>query len=274
MASTPEILIDAQRPRRGVDLRELWEYRDLLWLFVRRDIAVRYRQTALGALWAVLQPLVMMIIFTLIFGRFIGIPSDGIPYALFAFSGLLPWQFLAGSVGAAGNSVLASGHLISKVYFPRLLIPVSTLGRPLADLVISTTFMFVLAAAFGYWPSAGLVALPLLFVLTAVLALGTGALIAALTMSYRDVGHLVGPLITLWMFLTPVIYPPSLVPENWRWLLILNPMSGIVTAIRSAWFGLPWDLPALAASVVISLVALAVGVRYFRAVERKFVDLL
>lgn len=274
MAQTEVVIIDASRPRRGFDLRELWRYRDLLYVLARRDVAVRYRQTALGALWAVLHPLITMAIFSLVFGRLARIPSDGLPYPLFAFAGLLPWIFFASGFSAAGNSIVNQSNLITKVYFPRLIIPIAAVGAPALDLLISSGFMLVLMAYYGLWPSLTALWLPLLFLLTAIIAIGTGSLIAALLVSYRDFRHLLQPLIMVWLFSTPVIYPPTLIPEEWRWLLFLNPMAGTVSAIRSAWFGQPFDLGALALSAGVALLLLLFGVSYFRKVERRFADVI
>lgn len=272
--TTNEVIIDASKPRLGLNVREIWRYRDLLYVLAKRDISVRYRQTALGALWAILQPLGTMLIFTLIFGRLARMPSDGVPYSLFAFAGLLPWIFFASALSSVGTSVVSSSNLVTKVYFPRLIIPMAAIGAPFLDLVISTGFMFVLMMYHGYWPTLNLLWLPCLFLLAALTAIGVGTLIAALTVSYRDFRHLLQPLITFWLFLTPVIYPPSIVPEQWRWLLFLNPMSGVVGAIRSAWFGHPFDLQAVGASIAISLLLLWIGISYFRSVERRFADII
>lgn len=269
-----EVIIDASKPQHGLNVQEIWRYRDLLFVLARRDIAVRYRQTALGALWAILQPLFTMLIFTLIFGRLARMPSDGVPYSLFAFAGLIPWIFFASALNAVGTSVVSSSNLVTKVYFPRLIIPIAAVGAPFIDLLISTAFMFVLMIYRGYMPAVSVLWLPCLFLLTALTAVGVGTLIAALTVSYRDFRHLLHPLITFWLFLTPVIYPPSIVPENIRWLLFLNPMAGIVDAMRSAWFGHPFDLQSLGLSVGISFLMVWIGIFYFRSVERRFADII
>lgn len=272
--SVDEVTIDAARRRRSLDLRELWRYRDLWLLLVRRDISVRYRQTALGVLWAVLQPVVQMLIFSVIFGRLARMPSEGVPYPLYAFAALLPWLFFSSAFNSIGTSLISSGNLITKVYFPRLVAPLAAVGAPSVDLAISTVCMFVLMAWMGYWPSAQIVWLPLLYLLTAVIAIGVGTLVAALAVAYRDFRNLMQPVIMAWMFLTPIIYPPTIVPEQWRWLLQLNPMTGVVGAIRSAWFGLPFDLASLGLSAVLALLLLVVGFSYFRHAERRFADII
>lgn len=269
-----ETIVDAARPRRGIDLRELWRYRDLLIVLAHRDIAVRYRQTVLGVLWAILLPVSTMVVFTVVFGRLAKLPSDGIPYSLFALAGLLPWIFFSTALNAIAMSVVASGNLISKVYFPRLIVPAAALGAPLVDLLVASAFFLVLLAAQGYWPSASALVIPLLFVTTALTALGVGTLIAALMVSYRDFRHLIQPMLLLWLFLTPVVYPLKLVPEAWRWLLWLNPLAGTIEGIRAAWFGLPFDVPAIVASFAVSLALLWIGVAFFRSVERRFADII
>jgi lipopolysaccharide transport system permease protein len=274
MTPTDDIIVDSQKPQGVFNLRELWRYRDLLFVLAKRDVSVRYRQTSLGVVWAVLQPLITMLIFSLIFGRLAGIKSGDVPYSLFAFSGLLPWIFFSSAVTAAGSSVLNSSNLVTKVYFPRIIIPIAAVGAPLVDLLIATAFMFLLMLYKGYWPATSVIWLPCLFMLMAITALGVGALLAALIVAYRDFRHLLAPLITSWMFLTPVIYPPTMVPEAWRWLLLFNPMAGIVGGIRSAWFGTPMDFQALGAAAVISLLMLWAGVAYFRSVQQRFADIV
>lgn len=272
--TTDDIIIDADRPRQGLDLRELWRYRDLFYVLARRDIAVRYKQTALGALWAILQPLFTMLIFTVVFGRFARMPSDGIPYSLFAFAGLLPWMFFANAFGASGNSIISSSRLVKKVYFPRLIIPISAIGASLVDLLISTAFMFLLMAYNGYTLSINVLWLPCLYLLAAITAAGVGTLIAALSVAYRDFRHVLHPMITVWMFMTPVIYPPSLIPEQWRALIFLNPMAGVIDAIRSAWFDRPFDMQAIGISAAMSFLILWIGITYFRSVEKSFADII
>lgn len=269
-----EIIIEAKAGRSGWQLQELWRYRDLLLLLAKRDVTIRYRQTLLGAAWALLQPLATVGIFTLIFGRLAGMPSDGIPYSLFAFAGLLPWLFFSSALNAAGNSVVNSSNLVTKVYFPRLIIPVSAIGAPLVDLAITMTFMLVMLWYHGMSLTLQILWLPPLLLLTALTAIGMGTLVAALTVNYRDFRHILPPLTTLWMFMTPIIYPASLIPEDWRWLLFLNPMSGIVGGIRSAWFGTEFDLLALGYSTSIAVLFLIVGISYFRVTERRFADIV
>lgn len=270
-----EVTISADE-RRGhlFDLREVLRYRDLLGVLARRDVAVRYRQSALGALWAVLQPLGTMLIFSVIFGRLLRIPADGVPYPLFAFAGLLPWLFFASSINAAGTSVINTPNLITKVYFPRIVIPIAAMGAPTLDFLVSSALMLVLALAYGVVPSVQLVALPILMAIAALAALGVGSFIAAMAVAYRDFRHVLPFLTSSWMFLTPVIYPASFVPEAWRPLLYLNPMAGVVGGVRSAWFGTPFDWTGIALSAGMAVALFLAGVGYFRSVERRFADMV
>jgi lipopolysaccharide transport system permease protein len=259
---------------RMLDVRELWAYRELLWVLAGRDVRVRYKQTVLGVGWAVLRPLLSMIIFTLVFGRLARMPSDGQPYPVFVYSALLPWTFFSAAVTAAGGSLVASANLISKVYFPRLIVPLSSIGTHVVDMLVSTFVMFLLMLVYGVPWTWRLAAAPLLFLITVLTALGIGTLVSALTVAYRDVNHLLPFMMQIWMFVTPVIYPVSIVPERWRWLLALNPMTGLIEGFRSAFLGLPFDLASLAVSGAVSAAAFVVGVAYFERVERRFADVI
>lgn len=259
---------------RLLDLNELWAYRELLWVLTTRDIKVRYKQTVLGAGWAIIQPVMTMVVFSIIFGRFAKMPSEGFPYPVFVYAGLLPWMFFANALTRAGSSVVGSAHLVSKVYFPRLIIPLSSIGTGVVDLAISTAVLFVIMLYFGVEWSANLLAAPLLLVLVVFLALGVGTLIAALNVAYRDFSYLTPFLVQLWMFATPVIYPASLVPERWHWLLYLNPMSGIIEGFRSAFLGKPFDLLPIGLSLLTAIVLFVIGVLYFEKVERRFADII
>ncbi len=208
----------------ALNLRDLWEYRELLYFLTWRDIKVRYKQTLLGVAWVIFQPLLSMIIFTFVFGRMVGVPSDGIPYALFAYAGLLPWTFFSGAVTRSGNSLVGSAHLITKVYFPRLIIPGAAVAAGLIDFAIAFILLAVLMACYSVPLGFGLLMLPLLVLLTALLALGIGMWASAMNVKYRDVGHILPFMITLGMFASPIIYPSSIVPAKWRWLFELNPL--------------------------------------------------
>jgi lipopolysaccharide transport system permease protein len=257
-----------------LDVRELWSYRELLWVLILRDLKVRYKQTALGVVWVILRPLVTMGIFTVVFGRLAKIPSDGYPYAIFVYSALLPWNFFTGSVGASGSSMVGSSNLISKVYFPRLIIPIAAVGSGLADLAVSALFLLVLMPLFGVGWSMNLLAAPVIVFVILVLALGIGTLFSALIVAYRDFSAVMTFLLQIWMYVTPVVYPASLVPESWRWVLYLNPMAALVDGFRSMLLGKPFDVPALCVSLAIAVIAFVAGVAYFEKVERRFVDII
>lgn len=265
------------QPPRGwqmLDWRELWAYRELLWVLTARDIKVRYKQTVLGAGWAILRPVLTMAIFSVVFGRLAQMPSDGLPYPIFVYAGLLPWTFFAAAIGTSGNSLVGSAHLVSKVYFPRLIIPLSSVGAGLVDLLISTAILLLLMLWYGVGWTANLLAAPLLLLLVIFTALGVGTLLSALTVAYRDFTHLTPFMVQIWMYVTPVIFPLSLVPEQWRWVLYINPMTGLVEGFRSAFLGQPFDLVGLGISAGIALVLFLAGVAYFERVERRFADII
>jgi lipopolysaccharide transport system permease protein len=264
------------RPRRGwvaIDWRELWLQRELLFFLILRDVKVRYKQTVLGVGWAVLQPLFMMVIFTLFFGRMAGIPSHGFPYPVFNYAGLLPWVFFSNSVTLAGLSLVNHQALLTKVYLPRLFVPSAHIGGALVDLSISFCVFLVLMTAYGIMPGSGVVMLPVLILLTIAAALGAGLTLAALTVSYRDFRYLQQFMLQAWMFLSPVIYPLSEVPERYQWIMALNPLTGIIEGYRSAFLGLPWNWPVLGISTVVTALMLMFGLFYFRKTERRFADI-
>ncbi len=263
------------RPRSGwiaIDWRELWVARELLYFLVLRDVKVRYKQTVLGVAWAVLQPVFTMIVFTIIFGRFAKIPSDGLPYAVFVFAGLLPWTFFSNNISQASQSLLNQQSLLTKIYLPRLFIPASAIGSGLIDLLVSFAVFGLLMIYYGVRVGPGLLALPILVALTAAASLGVGLTLAALIVTYRDFRYVVPFLVQSWMYLSPVIYPVSLVPVKWQPFLALNPMAGIIDAFRSAMLGLPWNVATLAVSTVSSIALLVYGLFYFRRTERSFAD--
>lgn len=263
------------RPRSGwiaIDWSELWESRELLVFLILRDIKVRYKQTVLGVAWAVLQPLFTMVIFTIIFGRFAKIPSDGLPYAVFVFAGLLPWTFFSNALSQASQSLVNQQALLTKIYLPRLFVPAAPIGGGLIDLGVSFGVFACIMFFYRSTPGWGVLALPFLVLLTAVAALGVGLALAALTVTYRDFRYVVPFMIQSWMYLSPVIYPVSIVPQEWHWVLALNPMAGIIDAFRSSLFGLPWNPLTLAVSTASALILLAYGLFYFRKTERRFAD--
>ena len=263
------------RPRTGwiaIDWRELWEARELLYFLALRDIKVRYKQTVLGVAWAVLQPLFTMIIFTVIFGRFAKIPSDGLPYSVFVFAGLLPWTFFSNTVSQASMSLVNQQSLLTKIYLPRLFVPAASLGSGLIDLAVSFAVLAALMAYHGVGVGPGLLAVPALVLLTAAASLGVSLALAALIVSYRDFRYVLPFLVQTWLYISPVIYPVSMVPERWRPLLAVNPMAGLIDGYRSALLGAPWNPTALAISAVSSILLLLFGLYYFRKTERNFAD--
>jgi len=255
-----------------IDWRELWAYRELLGFLVWRDLKVRYKQTVLGAAWAILQPLMTMAVFTILFGRWANMPSDGLPYSLFAFAALIPWSFFANALAATSGSLVGSTHLISKVYFPRLLIPLSSLGMGLMDVVISLAVMLVMMQFYDVAITWQLLALPAVIGLTLAIAFGVGAAVSSLNVMYRDIRYVVPFLTQIWMFGSPVIYPVSLVPAEWRWAYYLNPMAGAIDGFRAALLGTPFNLPALGMSAIVTAVLLWIGLAYFRRVEGRIAD--
>lgn len=273
----PEQPLHLLRPSHGwvpVDLRELWRFRELLYFLAWRDIKVRYKQTVLGIAWAVIQPLFTMLIFTLFFGRLAGMPSDNIPYPLFAYAGLLPWTFFASAVTNSGNSLVGSANLISKVYFPRVIVPGATALAALVDFAIA----FVLLAGMMVYYDVGvgwnLLMLPVLIALTIVLAVGVGLWMSAMNVKYRDVRYALPFLIQIGLFITPIIYPASIVPEHWRWLLHLNPLAGIIESYRAALFDRPFNWPALGLSAAITAVVFIYSAFMFRRMEKTFADVI
>jgi lipopolysaccharide transport system permease protein len=264
-------------PRSGwvpIDWRELWDYRDLLAFLVWRDVKVRYKQTVLGAAWAILQPLATMAVFTVLFGRWAKMPSDGVPYPLFAFAALMPWTFFANAVSTSANSLVGNTHLVTKVYFPRLLIALSGICTGVLDLAVSLVVMLGLMAFYGVGVSWQIAALPLLTLLVLLVAFGVGSALAALCAMYRDVRYVVPFLLQLWMFASPVIYPLSFVPPERQWIFYLNPMVGAIDGFRSALLGLPFAWAPIAWSAAIAVACVWGGLMYFRRVERRVADLI
>lgn len=272
--SRPVVDVDASASWTGVSLAELWSYRDLAAFLVWRDVRVRYKQTALGATWAVIQPLFAMLIFTLFFGRLAGIPSDGIPYPLFAYAGLLPWSFFSNAVTNAGESLVANSSLVTKVYFPRVIIPGAAVAAGLVDFAIAFCILVVIMALYRVAPGWGIALLPLLVLLTTMLAVAVGMWISAINVKYRDVRYALPFVIQVWMFATPIVYPASLVPERWRWLLALNPIAGIIDGYRSALFGRPFDWSLLSISAAVTVALLLYSFVSFTKMEQRFADIV
>ncbi|HEX9942037.1 MAG TPA: ABC transporter permease [Thermoanaerobaculia bacterium] len=266
------------RPSRGwasIGLRELWEYRELLYFLVWRDVKVRYKQTALGAAWAILQPVATMVVFSLFFGRLAGVPSDGVPYPVFSLAGLVPWTFFATGLVQSANSLVGSQNLITKVYFPRLAIPVATVLAGAMDFALAFLVLLGVMLGYGIVPSARIVWLAPLLLLSFITALGVGLWLSALNVRYRDVRYVLPFLVQLWLLATPIAYPSSLLAEPWRTLYGINPMAGVVEGFRWALLGTgPSPGPLLAASAAAALALLASGLVYFRRMERTFADVV
>jgi lipopolysaccharide transport system permease protein len=270
----PIVVIEPSKAWVALNFRDLWHYRDLLYILMMRDIKVRYKQTALGAAWAIIQPLFTMLIFTLFFGRLAGMPSDNIPYPLFAYAGLLPWTFFSNAITNSGNSLVGSSNLITKVYFPRMIIPTAAVGSGLLDFLIAFVLLIGLMFYYGAGLSINILMLPVLIVLTSLLAIGVGMWMSALNVKYRDIRYALPFLVQLGLFATPIIYPASLVPEKYRWLLWLNPVAGQIEAYRSAFFGKPFDWLALGISTALTLIILFYAAFMFKRMEKSFADII
>ena len=275
IADISVIRIEPSRGWVSIELSELWTYRELLYFLIWRDVKVRYKQTVIGIGWAILQPLLTMVIFTMIFGNFAKIPSDGLPYPVFAFTALLPWNLFAGALNRCTLSLVGSANLITKVYFPRLIVPVSAIISGIIDFAIAFVFLLGLMLWFHIVPTWGAIALPIFLLLTLITALAVGLWLSALDVRYRDVGHAIPFLIQIWMFLSPVAYPLSVVPEKWRLLYSLNPMVGVIEGFRWALLGKESpDFKVIAVSTAVVVALLLSGVVYFKRIERTFADVV
>jgi lipopolysaccharide transport system permease protein len=270
----PILTIAPSRSFSTQKLREIFTYRELLYFLTWRDVKVRYKQTALGAAWAILQPLFMMIIFTIFFGRLAGISTGTVPYPLFALAGLVPWTFFSNSVTASSNSLVGSANLITKVYFPRLIVPSAAMMAGLVDFLLAFLLLVVLMVFYQVQPTTHLLFLPILILMTAVFSLGVGIWMSALNVKYRDVRFALPFLIQLWLFVSSVIVPSTSIPQKYRWLLLLNPMSGIIEGYRSSLFGLPFDWTSIIVAAVISTLVLMFAIYSFSRVERSFADVI
>jgi lipopolysaccharide transport system permease protein len=258
---------------RFLNLPELWRYRELLFFLVWRDVMVRYKQTAIGMLWVVLQPVAMVAVFTLFFGRLAKIPSDNIPYPLFAFAALLPWQVFSRAVTESANSLVTDQRLISRIYFPRIIVPTTSVMAALVDFSVAFIVFLGIMAWYGFMPGLHILYLPLFLLLMLLTALGVGYWLSALNIEYRDVAQVLPFLSQFWMFLTPVVYSSTLVPERWRVLYALNPMVGVVEGFRWSLLGVgPGPSTMLAASGAVALAIFISGIFWFRSRERTFAD--
>jgi lipopolysaccharide transport system permease protein len=259
---------------RGLDLRELWQYRELAGFLALRDLKVRYKQAAFGAAWAVLQPLIGVVVFTVVFRRLAKVPSDGIPYQVFAFLGLAVWAYVSGGVTKAAQSLVSNSPLVTKVYFPRVLAPLAAVLPGLLDLTLSLVVLGALMAVARLAPTWAALTLPFWVLALLVVTLGVGIWLGALNVQYRDVNQAITLLVQLWLFLSPVAYPSSLVPDAWRPLYALNPLAGILDGFRWALLGAPWPGPTLAISLTVAAALLASSLVYFQRVERRFADVI
>jgi lipopolysaccharide transport system permease protein len=273
-----EVPVTVIEPSRGwvsLRLRGLWRARELLYFLIWRDVKVRYKQTILGAAWAILQPLLTMVVFSIFFGKLAGMPSDGVPYPLFAYVALVPWTFFANGLTLSSNSLVSNQTLLRKVYFPRLVIPISAVASGLIDFGIAFVVLLALAARYGVAPTAHMLWLPAFVLLALVTALGVGLWFAALNVLYRDIQYVVPFLVQVWLYATPIVYPSSLVPERWRTLYAINPMVGVVEGFRWALLGTgAGPGPMIVVSSLAALATLIGGLFFFRRMEKSFSDVV
>jgi lipopolysaccharide transport system permease protein len=275
LSSLPTLRIDPPSGWASMNFRELWDYRELLYFLIWRDVKVRYKQTVLGAAWAIIQPFFMMVVFSLFFGRLARMPSDGIPYPVFAFCALLPWQLFAHALTESSNSIVANERLITKVYFPRLIVPIAAVLSGLIDFCIAFIILLVMMAYYGIVPGWAIITLPGLILFAIITALAVGLWLSALNVQYRDVRYTINFLMQVWLFATPVAYSSSIVPERWRALYGLNPMAGVVEGFRWALLGKTEPPGALLwVSVAVVILLLAGGLFYFRRMEQQFADIV
>lgn len=270
----PLMVIEPSSSRFAINLRDLWVYRELLYLLAWRDVKVRYKQTLFGVAWVILQPLITTLIFTIVLGKLAQIPSENIAYPLFAYTGLLPWTFFSGAVTNTGGSLVSNANLITKVYFPRVIIPGAAIGARLVDLGIGFVIMAGMMLYYGLTPTWHLLFLPLAVFLLIALSMAIGMWMSALNVKYRDIGAILPTLIQLWMYISPVVYPLSLVPRQWQWLYLLNPLTGIIKTFRASLLGQPLDWQSLAASAVVTFTLLVYSAFVFRRMEKQFADIV
>lgn len=271
---TPVITIKPSKPWSPLNLRNLWAYRELLYFLIWRDIKVRYKQTVIGALWAIIQPLSMMIIFTIFFSKLIRVPTDGIPSGLFFYAGMSLWTFFSNSVLNGAGSLLGNTNLITKVHFPKLIIPSAAVFAGVVDFAIASLLLIALLIFYGYGKTWEVLLLIPVSILVTILALGIGILFSALNTKYRDVRYLLPFLLQVWMFISPIIYPASVVPKPYRWLLALNPLTGIVEGYRATLFGQRLHWQSLAYSLLFTVMLLSFSAYIFRRMEKSFAEVI
>jgi lipopolysaccharide transport system permease protein len=272
----PLVTIEPSKTWVALNLRGLWDYRELLYFLMWRDVKVRYKQTVLGAAWAIIQPFFTMLIFTVFFGILVGLRSlvGDVPYSLFALSGLVPWMFFSNAVTSSSNSLLGDSRLITKVYFPRMVIPCATVGAGLVDFVIAFVALLGLMIYYKVALTWNILMLPVLMAMLTLLAQGVGMWLSALTVKYRDIRYALSFMIQLWMFASPIIYPPTLVPEKWRSLYAINPLVGIIEGFRAALFGWPFNGQSLAIAAGVTFALLILSAYMFRRMEKGFADII
>lgn len=273
---TPLVVIRPAKGWQPVNVEELWTFRELLYFLVWRDVKVRYKQTLLGAAWAILQPAMMMVVFTIFFGRMAGVPSGGLPYPVFVYLGLLPWTFFSTAVSSSGNSVVGSERLITKIYFPRLAIPFAAVGAAVVDFLIAFCLLLILMALYHVRPGATVLLLPAIFLTIMTMAAGVGTGLAAMNVKYRDFRYVIPFLVQFWMFATPTVYmmPSQAAAGKYGTLLALNPMTGLVAAFRAGCCGTPMPWGQLAMSAGCAAAIFIVGCLYFRRAEQHFADVI
>ena len=271
----PRVVIEPRRSLLSLDLKAIWEYKELLYFLIWRDLKVRYKQTAIGIGWVIIQPLATMVIFTAIFGKFAKIPSDGLPYPLFVYSALLPWNLFAHALTRGSASVAGNANLVSKIYFPRLILPVAGVLSPLVDFAVAFVILIAMMVWFGTAPGWGIFALPLFMFLAVLTAFTMGLWLSAINVRYRDVGHAIPFLTQIWMFVSPVAYSVSVVPEQWKLLYSLNPMAGVIEGFRWALLGKQSpDFVVIAVSSVMLFALMLPGLVYFKYTEQTFADVI
>jgi lipopolysaccharide transport system permease protein len=275
MSDVREIVIKPKKIFSFSDLREVWEYRELLYFFTWRDLKVRYKQTAIGALWAIFQPFITMVVFSVFFGGLLQIPSDGVPYPIFVYTGLLFWQFFSSALSDTSNVLITNQAIITKVYFPRLLLPLSSVATKFIDFAIASVILVGMMIYYGYTPHiSGLLIIPLLLIITFMASVGFGLFLASINVKYRDVRYALPFFIQILMFVTPVIYPAS-IAGKYSWLLALNPMMGVIQSARAALLGttvLNWTL--IGISLAATAVLMLFGIYTFKKTERYFADII
>lgn len=271
-----EITIKPKKGLAGLDLKELWSYRELFYFFTWRDIKLRYKQTFFGIVWAIMQPFITMVVFSVVFGRLANMPSDNIPYPIFVYAGLLLWNIFSNSLNNASQSLISGAEVIKKVYLPKIIIPVASVMVTLVDFLFAALIFIGMIFYYGFIPNfQGLLILPFLLIITVFSSLGLGWFLAAVNVKYRDVRYALPFFIQLLIFVTPVIYPVSIVPRAYQWILTLNPMTGVVESFKAAFLGtMPISWSGLAISAVVSIIVLILGLAYFLKTERFFADII